>query len=86
MFKRVFFGEQGELVKDEHHPLQDLSWREMTVMAPLVLMVFWMGLFPNHFLDYSKASIDHLVNNREAYILTVHPDEAAGLQAKAEGN
>jgi NADH-quinone oxidoreductase subunit M len=86
MFKRVFFGEKGELVKDEHHPLHDLSFRELVVMAPLVVMVFWMGLFPNHFLDYSKASIDHVVQNREAYLLTVHAEAASDLQAKAEGN
>lgn len=71
MFKRVFFGEQGELVKDEHHPLHDLNAREIVVLVPLVIMVFWMGLFPNHFLDYSKASIDHLVNNRSNYNLTI---------------
>ncbi len=71
MFKRVFFGEKGELASDEAHPLKDLNWREMTVLAPLVLLVFWMGIFPNHFLDWSKASVDHFVQNREHYILTV---------------
>lgn len=69
MYKRVFFGAKGELVKDEHHPLHDLNWREITVMLPLVLMIFWMGLFPNHFLDYSKASIDYLIKNKDNYTL-----------------
>ena len=69
MFKRVFFGEAGELVKDTHHPLHDLSLREIVVMAPLVVLVFWMGLFPNHFLDWSKASIDHLVTTKDNYQL-----------------
>lgn len=70
MFKRVFFGEKGELVKDEHHPLQDLSCREIAVMVPLVIMIFWMGLFPNNFLDYSKSSLDHLIKNRTNYLLS----------------
>ncbi len=69
MYKRVFFGAKGELVKDEHHPLHDLNWREITVMMPLVVMIFWMGLFPNHFLDYSKASIDYLIKNKDNYTL-----------------
>lgn len=69
MFKRVFFGEQGELVKDEDHPLHDLNWREIAVLVPLVIMVFWMGLLPNQFIDRTKASIDHLVNNRTSYRL-----------------
>lgn len=85
MFKRVFFGEKGELVKDEHHPLQDLSCREIAVLVPLVIMVFWMGLFPNHFLNYSKASVDYLVNNRSNYNLTiVQPGATPVQQAQGE--
>jgi NADH-quinone oxidoreductase subunit M len=78
MFKRVFFGQKGELVKDDHHhPLHDLSVREIVVMVPLVLMVFWMGLFPNHFLDYSKSSIDFLVNNKNNYHLSISGSQPA---------
>lgn len=71
MMKRVFFGEKGELVKDEHHPLKDLNKREIAVMVPLIIMVFWMGIFPNNFLSWSKASIDHLVQNKSNYNLLV---------------
>ncbi len=70
MVKRVFFGPAGPLVKDTHHPLHDVTLREMLVMAPLVVLIFWMGLFPNHFLDWSKPSIDHLVKTRDSYNLT----------------
>lgn len=77
MFKRVFFGEKGELVKDEHHPLQDLSLREIVVMTPLVILVFWMGLFPNHFLDWTKSSVDHLVTNKNKYYLEIHETHVA---------
>jgi NADH-quinone oxidoreductase subunit M len=67
--KRIFFGQKGELVKDEHHPLKDLNCRELAVMAPLVVLIFWMGLFPNTLLDYSKTSIDHYVSNKDSYQL-----------------
>ncbi len=77
MFKRVFFGQKGELVSDAHHPLHDLSWREIAVMAPLILMVFWMGIFPNQFLDYSKASLAHFVQDKGKYILTIQNDHPA---------
>ncbi len=82
MYKRVFFGEKGVLVKDKDHPLTDLNWREIAVMVPLVVMVFWMGLFPNHFLSKSKASIQHLVKNRTNYQLTYNVNEEA-RQAQA---
>jgi NADH-quinone oxidoreductase subunit M len=87
MFKRVFFGEQGELVKDEHHPLHDLNVREIAVLVPLVIMVFWMGLFPNNFMNYSKASVDHLVHNKNSYNLTINqPGATATTAATATSN
>lgn len=78
MFKRVFFGEPGELVSDKAHPLHDLSVREICVMAPLIVLIFWMGLFPNHFLRYSKSSIDHLVETKDAYQLSIYQPTTPG--------
>ncbi|MEQ1722473.1 MAG: NADH-quinone oxidoreductase subunit M [Pseudobdellovibrio sp.] len=71
MVKRVFFGPKGQLVleseKDAHHALHDLSVRELVVLSPMLVMIFWMGLFPNHFMDYSKVSVDHLIKNKMNY-------------------
>lgn len=75
MVKRVFFGPKGELVlaaeKDSEHALHDLSFREWAVLVPMVVLIFWMGLFPNHFMDYSKKSVDHLIQNKLNYTLEV---------------
>jgi NADH-quinone oxidoreductase subunit M len=80
MVKRVFFGPKGEIVetfeKDVKHPLHDLTAREVAVLVPLILMIFWMGIFPNHFMDYSKASIDHLVANKGHYTIPVNAQQA----------
>lgn len=84
MFKRVFFGEKGELVSDPNHPLHDLNAREIAVLSPLVILIFWMGIFPNNFIDYSKASIDHLVNNRMTYQLSVREVPENVLHARAQ--
>jgi len=59
------------------HPLHDLSVREIAVMVPLVVFIFWMGLFPNHFLDKTKASIDSFVQNRGHYQLTIKDDKTS---------
>ena len=75
MIKKVFFGPKGEIVleaeKDPSHHLHDMNWRELVVMAPLVVMIFWMGLFPNQFLNFSKASLDHLLQNKTNYSLAI---------------
>ncbi|MBK7889664.1 MAG: NADH-quinone oxidoreductase subunit M [Bdellovibrionales bacterium] len=85
MFKRVFFGEAGPLVKDEHHPLHDVGVREFVVMVPLVILIFWMGLMPEPFLKYTKASVEHFVANKDAYQLTIleSPVETGKLTAAA---
>lgn len=76
MFKRVFFGEKGPLVSDEKHPLHDLSWREVAVLTPFIVLIFWMGIFPNHFLDKSKVSLEHLSKNFSNYQLTVQGENS----------
>lgn len=87
MFKRVFFGQKGELVSDEKHPLKDLSWREISVMSPLIVMIFWMGIFPNHFLSVSETSIRHLVNNKNNYLLTTRvQSQASEIEVAQKGD
>lgn len=75
MVKKVFFGPAGKVVKesghDGHDELSDLNARELFVLAPLVVMIFWMGVFPNHFMNFSKKSVDHLLTNKQNYFLEV---------------
>ena len=74
MFKKVFFGGPGEIVEGAaKHPLPDLSKRELCLMVPLLVVVFWMGVFPDHFLRWSKTSIEHYVNDFSNYELTISP-------------
>ena len=54
MFQRVMF---GPITKPENKDLKDLSLREMAVMAPIVVAIFVMGIFPNIFLSKMDASI-----------------------------
>ncbi len=71
MVKKVFFGEKGETIL-KHPDMEDLSWREGFVLAPIVVLIFWMGVFPQHFLSYSDASIRHFVENKSNYKLNIY--------------
>lgn len=73
MVKKVFFGPESEMVLKYKAKGQglDLSLREFVVLVPLVILVFWMGLYPQTFLSYSEKSIDHLIKNKANYELTV---------------
>jgi NADH-quinone oxidoreductase subunit M len=69
--KRVFFGEPSEMIKHHGEEEMDLGVREMFVVAPLLVLIFWMGLFPSDFLSWSKASLDHWVKDRANYELNL---------------
>ncbi|MEE6249196.1 MAG: NADH-quinone oxidoreductase subunit M [Bdellovibrionota bacterium] len=86
MFKRVFFGQEGELILKykEHGGLKDLNPRELGLMVVMIVMVFWMGIFPKHFLDYSKESLDHLTENYGQYELSMKTDIKEQLTAQIE--
>jgi NADH-quinone oxidoreductase subunit M len=58
LYRRVVF---GTITRDDVRRMLDLSWREKAVFAPLILVVLWMGLYPNSFLGPIRVSADHLV-------------------------
>jgi len=58
LYRRVIF---GELTKDNLKKIKDLSPREIAVFAPLIILVFWMGIYPSSFLDVMHVSVENLV-------------------------
>jgi NADH-quinone oxidoreductase subunit M len=58
MFQRVMF---GPIKLAENEKLKDLSLRELLVLAPLMVAIFGMGIFPNFFLEKLEPSIHRLV-------------------------
>ena len=63
LYRRVMF---GELVKDSLKTIQDLSWREIAVFAPLVVVVLWMGIYPLSFLLPIEVSVAKLIADYNA--------------------
>lgn len=42
---------------------QDISRREFFILAPLLILVFWMGLAPNFFLEEMHFSVNNLLEH-----------------------
>ena len=62
MFQRVVW---GEISNPYNETLVDISSRERLTLAPLVILIVWMGMYSNHFLRPMDASIAKLMNRVE---------------------
>jgi NADH-quinone oxidoreductase subunit M len=58
MFQKLFL---GPLDKDENRKLFDLNWREIVTLVPLLVFIFWIGLYPAPFFHLMAPSVDKLV-------------------------
>ena len=56
MVEKVFFGTEGKIVQ-KHSNMPDMNLREILTLAPLIALIFWMGLWPTQFL---KLSLIHI--------------------------
>ena len=62
MVQRVFF---GEITRDENRQLRDINWRERLITLPLIVMVFWIGIYPQTFIGKIEPSVRNLVQTVE---------------------
>ncbi|NLF25344.1 MAG: NADH-quinone oxidoreductase subunit M [Deltaproteobacteria bacterium] len=54
LYKRVMF---GELDQEKNGKLEDLHLRETAALVPLVVLIFWLGLFPQPLLERTEVSL-----------------------------
>ncbi len=58
MFQKMFLGK----VENPHNEgLADLNWREIVVLVPLIVVIFWIGLYPAPFFNLMSPSVNQLV-------------------------
>jgi NADH-quinone oxidoreductase subunit M len=60
LYGRVIF---GKLEKPALKYITDLTWREVAVMAPLVVLTIVFGFYPGPILDASAVSVEALIKN-----------------------
>jgi len=76
MFEKVFFGPlktQPQVSDDPAHPtgssatsrpgalIADINLREILVLLPLLVLIFWIGLYPKPFFDLIEPTVQQLV-------------------------
>ncbi len=83
MYQRVMM---GKITNPANENLSDLSVREIVVMMPLVLFVFWIGIAPNTFFEKMNPAVEQLLNqmnnNKVAVVEIQQPVVANLLETK----
>ena len=57
MFQRVMFGK----LDSTNESLPDLNQREIVLLIPILILIVWIGVYPNSFLKPMKMSVDEVV-------------------------
>jgi NADH-quinone oxidoreductase subunit M len=57
LYQRVFFQEVNPKVKG----YKDMDIREIVTLFPLVVLVFWIGVYPDTFLGFMHESVKELI-------------------------
>jgi len=58
LYQRVFF---GQVTNPKNEKLHDLTAREILVFTPLLIMAFWIGLYPKPFFEVLEQPVNQLV-------------------------
>jgi len=60
LYRKVIF---GKLEKPSLFNIRDIGWREIAILAPLVILTIVFGVYPKPVLDLSSASVTQLIDN-----------------------
>ena len=60
LYKRVFL---GQIINDKLNVLEDISSRELFILAPFVLLIILFGFYPNMIIELTAESSTNLINN-----------------------
>jgi len=58
LYQRTMF---GKIENPENQGLKDLSVREFVTFAPLIVLAFWIGLYPSPFIRRLDTSVAHVI-------------------------
>ncbi len=75
LYQRVFF---GTVTNPKNEKLHDLTPREVATFVPLLIMAFWIGLYPKPFFQILEQPVNHTI----AIVRPDYPQPAVNAAAQ----
>ena len=75
LYRRVIF---GKLSRGDLKSITDMSYREVAVFTPLLVLTIWMGVYPMPFLEIIEVSVANLVEQHKTAMLAAETINLAG--------
>jgi NADH-quinone oxidoreductase subunit M len=75
LYQRVFF---GTVTNPKNEKLEDLSPREVATFVPLLILAFWIGLYPKPFFQILEQPVNHTI----AIVRPDYPQPAVNAAAQ----
>ena len=81
LYQRVFF---GQVTNEANRSLPDLNRREAWMFAPLIVLIFWIGVYPKPLLSYISPQTNAVVAQVQPDFLKAAPTTEKVAEERAE--
>ncbi|MEM8647962.1 MAG: NADH-quinone oxidoreductase subunit M, partial [Pseudomonadota bacterium] len=78
LYRKVVF---GALEKENLKTITDMNKREIAILAPLIVLTIFFGVYPAPIIDAMEASVTQLIDQYQASLAAL---ESAGNLAQAQ--
>ncbi|HEX8183346.1 MAG TPA: NADH-quinone oxidoreductase subunit M, partial [Blastocatellia bacterium] len=81
LYQRLFF---GQVTNEENQRLRDLDARELWQFAPLIFLIFWIGIYPRPVLDYIRPQTNVVVAQVQPGFFKAGPEAERVAEEKSD--
>lgn len=74
----------GPVRHKENENLPDLTRREWVALAPLLVLIFWIGLYPRTFLDRAEPAVEQFLVDFEEHFRAAAQDDRLRILESAD--